>query len=97
MKHPFHFVALVLWLTAHCAVIAQLAPTAGAVQRPLEAPVGFAEDAVAEPGAPVPVVLANQDTGDAVTVSWDGSTHTLTNGGRTARKMAGWYSFARAA
>src|SRR3974390_2608436 len=83
MKHPFHFVALALGLGAHCAVMAQLAPTAGGVQRPLEAPGGFAEDAVAQAGAPVPVVLANQDASQAVTVSWNGSTHTLTNGVRT--------------
>ena len=85
MKHLFHLplAALAFGLGTHSAVMAQLAQAAGGGQRPVQAPVEFGEEAAAEPGAPVPVVVANQDTAHTVTVSWNGSTDTLTNGGRT--------------
>src|SRR5690242_17134971 len=85
MKLPFslRLVGLAFASTAYFAVLAQQASAAQGAQAHQEAKDGFEEGPAGEPGAAVPMVLANHDASHAVTVSWNGSTLILTNGGRT--------------
>jgi hypothetical protein len=78
MKRPLHFflVALAIGLALHVTVLGQFV---------MAAAEGFEENQSSQHALPIPIVLPNHDAvskSQEVTVSWDGSTQTLTNGAR---------------